>query len=505
MHTIQFKLDTTEYQNRIIEKRFYAICHIHNVMVSFAKRCLDKLESDENYEPLRKEYSKLCKIKKEDLTKEQKAIKADLSKKLSDLRTKYGLTRFNFHAYIKICGKRYSKLISSQQAQKEADRIWTGVEKVLFSNGEELHYKKFHKIRSICGKTNTNGIKFDIKTFSIDYMGLNIRCIPSKDISYMAESLNHKISYCEIKRMIFPNGYHYYVTVYLDGDAPKKLINVGSPDNITGVDIGVSTVATASDDKLTLKELAPNAKDYNKEIIKLSRHLDNSKRISNPDNYNKDGTIKKNAKSWKYSKSYKKALCKLKSLYRQKAAYIKQSHNIMINELLENSTTFIVENMSFKGLQRKVKKTERSDKVSNIKHKDGSVKQVHKYKKKKRFGKSLNNRAPASFIAALTRKAQLYGGNVYKVDTKEFRASQYDHIKDQYIKKTLKDRVKYVGDYKVQRDLYSAFLLKYSNFDLTRPDREKCLYGFDSFLKMQNILITEMKQQGISMKSCFGF
>lgn len=51
-------------------------------------------------------------------------------------------------------------------------------------------------------------------------------------------------------------------------------------------------------------------------------------------------------------------------------------------------------------------------------------------------------------------------GGVYKVQTKDFKASQYDHVEDNYKKAELKDRSKYVGGYKVQRDLYSAYLLK---------------------------------------------
>ena len=72
-------------------------------------------------------------------------------------------------------------------------------------------------------------------------------------------------------------------------------------------------------------------------------------------------------------------------------------------------------------------------------------------------------------------------------------------------KAELKDRSKYVGGYKVQRDLYSAYLLKNSNTKFDKPDREKCIYGFENFLKLQNNLICEMKKNNISMKQCFGF
>lgn len=161
--------------------------------------------------------------------------------------------------------------------------------------------------------------------------------------------------------------------------------------------------------------------------------------------------------------------------------------------------------MSFKGLQKKSAKTERQEKLSDVKNKDGTVRRVHKYKRKKRFGHSLNNRAPAELIAILTRKAEMYGGGVYKVRTKDFKASQYDHTTGECVKHKLVDRIKQIGGHTVQRDLYSAFLLRNSNTGLTAPDRDKCIYGFDDFLKMQDGLIDDMKQKNISMKWCFGF
>ncbi len=53
---------------------------------------------------------------------------------------------------------------------------------------------------------------------------------------------------------------------------PKKLLSVGT--NITGLDPGTSTIAAVSDDMVTLKELAPRCKLYNKQIQDLLRHGD---------------------------------------------------------------------------------------------------------------------------------------------------------------------------------------------------------------------------------------
>lgn len=504
MHTIQLSLNTTAYDCRIIEKRFRAISHIHNVLVKHAKKCLKSIKHDKTYQSYKAEYCSL--LKKNRLSKDEKSLKKQLSKDMLMCIRQHGLSEYDFQAYIKLCAKQFSKSLSSQQVQKEATRVWKGVSDVLYGNGKDIHFKKFRDFNTICGKSNANGAKFNKDTAVINWIDLELKCKIPKNNPYIAEALDADISYCEIKRMMFPNGWHYYAVIYLKGDAPRKINKPINHYNTTGIDIGTSTVATVSDDMVTLKELAPKCRSYNKRIVRLLRQLDNSRRILNPNKYNADGTINKgNHDKWIYSKTYIKKLNVLKTLYRQKASYIKQSHERMINELLTDSVDFIVEDMSFKGLQRKASVTIRQDAPVPIKQKDGSIKQICKYKRKKRFGRSLNNRAPASFITILARKALLYGGSVRKVKTKAFKASQYDHVKDTYIETKLNDRDKYVGGYKVQRDLYSAFLIRNSNDKLDRPDRDKCIYGFEKFIELQNNLIDEMIQNNISMKQCFGF
>lgn len=503
MHTVRLLLATTEYDKQILDKRFHAVSHIHNVLVKHAKKCLTRLFHDNEYQSLKAQYTML--LKKSKLSKDEKTYKNMLSKRMTDIIRSYDLSEYSFQSYVKVCAKQFRKCLSSQQVQKEATRVWRGVEAVLYGDGKELHFKKYRDFNTICGKTNTNGVKFHKDTLSIEWLGSVISCKLPKDKDYIIQALDADISYCEIERKMFPNGWHYYIVVYLKGDAPHKLKSVGA-GSITGVDIGTSTVAAVSDNTATLKELAPKCKDYNKRIERLLRSMDISKRASNPDKYKSDGTIdRSNHDRWIYSKTYLKNKNRLKALYRQKAAYIKQSHEEMINRLLEESINYIVEDMSFKGLQRKARSTERSDKISEIKQKDGSVKQARKYKRKKRFGKSLNNRAPASFITILERKSTLYGGNVYKVKTKEFRASQYNHISDEYVRPGLSERSKFIAGHKVQRDLYSAFLLKNTNDELNKPDRDKCVYEFERFLKLQDNVLTEMKANNISMKQCFGF
>jgi FtsP/CotA-like multicopper oxidase with cupredoxin domain len=265
-------------------------------------------------------------------------------------------------------------------------------------------------------------------------------------------------------------------------------------------------MACVSDDTVALMELAPDTKRYNQKIRAVQRKMDRSKRATNPDNYNPDGTVKKGTRGkWHYSKTYLKNKRRLQTLNRQKSAYIKQSHEIQCNKLLESAKHFYVEQMSYKGLQRKAKKTERSSTPTEIPQKDGSTKTVYKYKRRKRFGRSMNDRSPSSFVAILKLKVAPLGGSVTTITTKDFKASQYNHITDTYEKIPLKQRFKNIGNATVQRDLYSAFLIRNTNSDLDHPDRERCLSQFDHFVTMQNELISSMQTNGISMKQCFGF
>ena len=74
------------------------------------------------------------------------------------------------------------------------------------------------------------------------------------------------------------------------------------------------------------------------------------------------------------------------------------------------------------------------------------------------------------FLLELKRKAEAVGGVYAEVDTKEFKASQYNHVTDAYEKIPLSQREKEIGNRKVQRDLYSAFLIRNADLDFKHPD-----------------------------------
>ncbi len=141
MHTVQLLLKTSKYERHEINRRFHALAHLHNVCVKHARKCMIRLQHDKRYAELRQLYNEL--VKKEKMSKEEKSQKKKLAKQLAACRTEQGLSKASLEHYLKVCGKQFSKLLSSQQVQAEADRVWCGVERCLFGNGKNLHFKKY--------------------------------------------------------------------------------------------------------------------------------------------------------------------------------------------------------------------------------------------------------------------------------------------------------------------------------------------------------------------------
>ena len=99
------------------------------------------------------------------------------------------------------------------------------------------------------------------------------------------------------------------------------------------------------------------------------------------------------------------------------------------------------------------------------------------------------------------QKAQTF----LEVCRNSFRASQYDHSTDTFTKHPLSSRMKESGGHTVQRDLYSAFLIRNTGPDLQAADREKCTSTFSRFLELQAEAVLDTQLLGMSMPACFGF
>lgn len=471
---VQFPLKTESYQEDVLNKRFEMGRKIYNALVSVSQKRYQEMIKTQKYRNL---MSMLTGNKKSD---------KPIWDQIDQMRKDYNLTEYSLHADVKEMQKHFKKNMDSFTAQKIATTLWKAYKKLFYGNGKQIYYKRYGDMNSLEGKSNSTGIRL-IKEH-LSWNGLQIPVRIDWKNPYEAQAMQSEISYCRIVRKFIHNKYKFYVQVVFKGTPPKKFnsetgeIKHPLGDGDVGIDIGTSTVAISSKTDAKLLILADKVQNIEDKKRRLLRKMDRSRRATNPENYKEDGTIKKQGNKkviWNKSKHYMNYQNQLKELYRKQADVRKYQHECLANYILSLGNNIYVEKMNFSGLQKKVTKTEKNEKG--------------RFKKKKRFGKSLANRAPAMLLTIINRKLAYYGLNLIEINTFKTKASQFNHITGEYHKKSLSKRWNDLNGMKIQRDLYSAFLIMNISDDLENFDIEKCKDRFHTFKTLHDIEIQRLK------------
>jgi len=470
---VQFPLLIEEYQEDILEKRFEIGRKIYNSLVTVSQKRYKEMIKTRRYRNL---ISLLSEDKKNNKT---------VYKEIELMRKEFGLIEYSLHADVKEMQKHFKHNIDSFTAQKIATNLYKSYDKLFHGNGELVHYKKYGNMDSLEGKSNKTGIRF-VDDYLI-WNGLNIKVKINYNNQYENDALKNDISYCRIVRKYVRNKYKYYLQIVFKGKPPMKINNktgeikhtIGNGD--VGLDIGTQTIAISSRTDVKIFELADKVQNIENQKRLLLRKMDRSKRVMNPNNFNTDGTIKKQGNKkviWIKSNYYIKLQNKLRELYRKQADIRKYQHECLANYIISLGDNVYVETMNFSGLQKRAKKTEKNEKG--------------RFKKKKRFGKSLANKAPAMLLTIIDRKLKYYDRILIKINTYSVKASQYNHFEETYKKKNLSERWNDFNGIKVQRDMYSAFLIMNVNRDLKSINQDKCNERFENFLKLHNIEVERL-------------
>ena len=418
---VQFPLKTEMYQEDILDKRFEIGRQIYNSLVSITQKRYKEMTKTKKYRVL---ISQLSGDKNKD---------KDIWKQINDIKKQFGMSEYSFFNDVKKLQHHFSDNIDAFTARSIASNLWRAYEKLLYGNGEKIHYKKYGTFNSLEGNTNKQSIRFKNDTFL--WNGLKIPVIIDYNNYYEDQALKSEIVYCRIVRKFIRTEYKYYVQIVFKGTPPIKIDNetgevkhyIGEGD--VGIDIGTSTIAYSSATDVKILELADKVQSIENQKRRLLRKMDRSRRTTNPDNYNEDGTIKKQGNKkmvWNKSNHYLKYQDELKELYRKQADVRKYQHECLANQVVSLGDNIYVETMNFSGLAKKSIKTEKNDKG--------------RFKRKKRFGKSIDNRAPSMLLSMIDRKLSYYGKRLIKIDTWSAKASQFNHFDGTYNKKKLSQR-----------------------------------------------------------------
>ena len=487
-HVLKLEADVTEQQRRELLHMSNLLRIAGNELIAEMRKNLEQLKRTKKYREYMQKYLALIKsddnVKK---TEEYKKKKEILTAELKTLQEKYNITKEFCYKKMKMIKNKYN--ITAVFVQTKAEDIWYGVERCLYGNGKSLHFKKRGEWSSVRAKQASRGIVAKLKDvngksalmFKLGKIEFGLK-VKKNDLFAEAELelvRNYFLHAEEIDKQAFElykatdktsdtfrlcfislsfkeirGKVRVFVHITLEGKAKPKLRKDGRlrhtyGQGTIGCDIGTQSIAYTSVEEVGLKNLAERGTSIKKREAKeaeLFRRMDESRRATNPENYNADGTVRKGKKSWKKSRHYKE----LQKQYRNISRIATENRHLAINEevnrLRSLGDVFITEPQNAKALQKCAQKTTINPKTGRC-------------NRKKRFGKSVKNRCPGYFLAKVKAKFQSTGGRYIEV-AKDFRASQYDHTCDKYIKKELSDRMFNLSDgTRVQRDWYSSFLL----------------------------------------------
>ncbi len=344
------------------------------------------------------------------------------------VRERYDFSEYALHSYSTQRRKSWlGNHLDSNTVQKLATRAYKAVEKVLFGKSKKVRFKGKNQMDSVEGKSNKSGIRW--KGEAVEWSGLELRGLITDNDPVILHGLNSKVKYVRLVRRKISRKNRFYAQLVCEGKPfvkPKNKLAKGE----VGLDIGPSTIAIVGDTVAQLKEFALELEFDTARIRLLQRRMDRSRRATNPDNYNPNGTLKKGKKRWNSSKSYLKVRTSKANLERKLAAHRKSLHGELVNDILRTGDVIKLEKLSYKAFQ-------------------------------KLFGSSVGKRAPGMFVFHLKSKAERADCKVVEIPTYSTKLSQTCQC-GRVQKKKLSERVHQCEcGIQMQRDIYSALLAKH--------------------------------------------
>lgn len=354
-----------------------------------------------------------------------------------NIKKMFDWSEFGFTNDMKKYRKYYKANLNSTICDNLSGRCFKAFEKMeselikdQYRNDEDkvnpcVHYKRKDSLRCLTAKKNSTGIRFSLdegnRIGTVKWQGLVFSIDLSKCTLYEWQALQSEICYCAVKREKIKGKWKYYIQITLKGHVPDKFDkqtgelkrqlgkgNVGL--YFTSTSLTVSTENGVKTYPLEIK----NNEDKKTELL---QKMDTSRRATNPDNYNEDGTSKEKSeiKGWHFSKAYKKYRAELYEIYRKECEEKKLLQEILANEVIASGDVFNCNKMDFKFLQRNLGKKIQSASPAMLKttierklsYHDVSINEISYSKLNPIFEEKNVSKKDLEEVAALIRQFQL--------------------------------------------------------------------------------------------------
>lgn len=486
--TLELPLYVNEGEKNTIDKKMECARKVYNNMLKSNLKTYNEMVKTRIWRELKS-------VVKEELqlnnTKSSNRLK-DAYSKLNTIMDENGFNEFTFKSQAVEYSKYYQKHISSNIAMNSIGvPLWHAFEKLLFSNGEKVHFKQVGEFMSLASN-NKSGIRLrqdDSGKYYILFSNIKAGAkqlklyVNGPNTPYETELLQSKIKIVRIVRKIENGKRRYYCQLTLEGVPPFKRNSDDTLKHTTGTGVvGIAlwrgNLCAVSNERILCINLSPDANEFESMKSKLAQEIEHLRRVNNQQNYNDDGTIKRgiigkdgrrHKLQWNESNHLKELKKELSELYRVHAINKALYQNKAIIELLSMGNEFHFIDTSFLTMKPEWD--------------EDSPLSVSEYSQKKERRKSIQEYAPSTFLSKLDKK--LEGRNLPPIQRHALPDNLYWYQHDRGVSdKALfsGENIKICGTI-VPQLMYRAFLIRHFDNEIKHLYDQKALTEeWDSFV-----------------------
>lgn len=438
---LSLPLKLEPWQEHRLDKALEVNRQIYNAMLREGLKRYRQMAQTRAFRTLREELK----------TSRDPAKRKRIYRELDGLKERYRLRPYDFSKDSTAYRRHFKENTDAPIVQNLAVNVSRAIQGLSDGRSEKVFFKPESGLDCISGKTNHTSIRY--QDGFLYWKKLRLKTL-EKGNAYERQALESTICFCRIKRRLIRGKFRYYAELVLKGSCPvRKTIPVRRKGTV-GIKSSLSALTAVSAGEILKQKLPRSSDTLEAQRKALARKLERSRRANNPQNYEKNGTVRKGIFLWHQSINYRNLIKQYAEILRMQRVRREELQRACMEQLLEMGDTFIYEELPYRSM--------------------------------KYGGRKIEDAAPAAFFQKFRRKAENQGRLCLAANPLQTRSSSFDHSTGtaQKAKPPLPQAIRVIEGQEIDSQCYGAFLLRHLNPESGQIDTDSCRQEFPQFLEL---------------------